>query len=76
MTDIWVQNEHTSPEAKKHAREILEAHGYTAERAEGVSQDEYNSRVYAGYKAALNSEFRSVVSQTTIANSGTRSTCF
>lgn len=47
-------NEHTSPEAKKHAREILEAHGYTVERAEGVSEDEHQTRVLAGYKAALN----------------------
>ena len=50
------QNEHTSPEAKKHAREILEAHGYTVERAEGVSEDDHQTRVLAGYKAALNSE--------------------
>ncbi|EKM54064.1 uncharacterized protein PHACADRAFT_185049 [Phanerochaete carnosa HHB-10118-sp] len=46
-------NEHTSPEAKKHAREILEAHGYTIERGEGVSEDEHHTRVLAGYKAAL-----------------------
>ena len=47
----------TSPEAKRHAREILEAHGYTVERAEGVSEDEHTTRVLAGYKAALNSEY-------------------
>ena len=51
------QNEHTSPEAKAHAREILEAHGYTIERAEGVSESEHETRVLAGYKAALSSEF-------------------
>lgn len=51
-----MKNENTSPEAKAHAREILEAHGYTVERAEDVSQDEHETRVLAGYKAALNSE--------------------
>lgn len=51
-----MQNAHTSPEAKRHAREILEAHGYTVERAENVSEDEHDRRVLAGYKAALNSK--------------------
>ena len=30
-------------------------HGYTVERAEGVSEDEHERRVLAGYKAALTS---------------------
>ena len=54
------QNEHTSPKAKAHAREILEAHGYTIERAEGVSESEHETRVLAGYKAALSSEFQNL----------------
>ncbi len=43
----------TSDEAKRHAREILEADGYTVEPAEGVTEDEHQTRVLAGYKAAL-----------------------
>lgn len=46
----------TSEGAKAHAREVLEAAGYTFERDEGVSEDEHMMRVLAGYKAALHSE--------------------
>ena len=46
----------TSAEAKQHAREILEADNYQYDRPEGVSEDEHQKRVNAGYKAALNSE--------------------
>ena len=42
-----------SEEAKRHAREILEADGYTVEPGPGVTQDEHQTRVLAGYKAAL-----------------------
>lgn len=52
-----VQNDKTSKDAKAHAREILEAHGYTAERAEGTSESEHETRVLAGYKAALSSKY-------------------
>lgn len=44
-----------SDEAKEHAREILSADGYQFERPEGVTEDEHQMRVNAGYKAALNS---------------------
>ena len=44
---------HASTEAKRHAREILEADGYTVEPGEGVTEDEHQTRVLAGYKAAL-----------------------
>ena len=43
----------TSDEAKRHAREILEADGYTVEPGEGMTEDEHLTRVLAGYKAAL-----------------------
>ncbi|KAI8975919.1 Conidiation protein 6-domain-containing protein [Trametes punicea] len=49
-----LHNPRTSEEAKRHAREILEADGYQFERPEGVSEDEHQKRVNAGYKAALN----------------------
>lgn len=45
----------TSAEAKAHAREILAADGYQEDRPEGVTEDEHQKRVNAGYKAALNS---------------------
>ena len=48
----------TSAEAKQHAREILEADGYTVDAPEGVSADEHQVRVNAGYKAALRSTSR------------------
>lgn len=48
-----LHNPRTSDEAKRHAREILEADGYTVEPAEGVTEDEHQTRVLAGYKAAL-----------------------
>ena len=44
-----------SNEAKRHAREILEADGYTVDAPEGTSESEHQMRVNAGYKAALNS---------------------
>ena len=44
---------HASTEAKRHAREILEADGYTVEPGEGVTEDEHQTRVLAGYQAAL-----------------------
>ncbi|KAJ7470853.1 Conidiation protein 6-domain-containing protein [Mycena latifolia] len=46
-------NEATSDEAQAHAREILEAAGYTV-TDENVDRDEHEVRVLAGYKAALN----------------------
>ncbi|KAH9894739.1 Conidiation protein 6-domain-containing protein [Cubamyces lactineus] len=49
-----LHNPRTSEEAKRHAREILEADGYQFERPEGVTEDEHQKRVNAGYKAALN----------------------
>nr|VWP01262.1 Protein kinase domain-containing protein [Ganoderma boninense] len=48
-----LHNPRTSEEAKRHAREILEADGYTVEPAEGMTEDEHQTRVLAGYKAAL-----------------------
>ncbi|KAH9912770.1 Conidiation protein 6-domain-containing protein [Epithele typhae] len=48
-----LHNPHTSEEAKRHAKEILEADGYTVETPEGVSETEHQMRVNAGYKAAL-----------------------
>lgn len=48
---------HTSEEAKAHAREVLEAAGYTFDKGEGVTEDEHETRVLAGYKAALHSEY-------------------
>ena len=49
-------DENTSEQAKAHAREVLEAAGYTVERDPDVSEDEHEKRVLAGYKAALHSE--------------------
>ncbi|KAH8107832.1 hypothetical protein BXZ70DRAFT_912866 [Cristinia sonorae] len=48
-----LSNPNTSEQAKAHAREILEAAGYTFERSSDVSEDEHQTRVLAGYKAAL-----------------------
>ncbi|TBU22987.1 Conidiation protein 6-domain-containing protein [Dichomitus squalens] len=48
-----LHNPRASDEAKQHAREILEADGYTVEPGPGVTQDEHQTRVLAGYKAAL-----------------------
>ncbi|KAI0082028.1 hypothetical protein K474DRAFT_1694711 [Panus rudis PR-1116 ss-1] len=48
-----LSNPNTSEQAKAHAREILEAAGYTVERSSDVTQDEHEKRVLAGYKAAL-----------------------
>ncbi|OSC97076.1 hypothetical protein PYCCODRAFT_1472116 [Trametes coccinea BRFM310] len=48
-----LSNPRTSDEAKKHAREILEADGYHANSPDGIAADEHDNRVIAGYKAAL-----------------------
>ncbi|CCM04377.1 uncharacterized protein FIBRA_06551 [Fibroporia radiculosa] len=48
-----LNNEHASAKAKEHAREVLEAAGYTVERDPNVSEDEHHTHVLAGYKAAL-----------------------
>ncbi|KAH9830723.1 uncharacterized protein C8Q71DRAFT_319797 [Rhodofomes roseus] len=48
-----LHNDRSSDEAKEHAREVLEAAGYTVEPGPGVSPDEHQTRVLAGYKAAL-----------------------
>ena len=45
----------TSPEAKKHAAEILEAAGYQVDMPSGSNETEHQTRVLAGYKAALSS---------------------
>ena len=44
---------HTSPEAKRHAEEVLRAAG--VEEISDETEDEYRKRVMAGYKAALHS---------------------
>ena len=51
-----LQSDRTSAEAKHHAQEILEANGYTFERATDITEDEHERRVLAGYKAAIHSE--------------------
>lgn len=45
---------HTSAEAKAHAEEVLEAAGIL-ERLPDHSDEEHQTRVLAGYKAALRS---------------------
>lgn len=50
-------DDRTSAQAKEHAREVLEAAGYTVEPGPGVSQSEHQTHVLAGYKAALHSEW-------------------
>ncbi|EIM82972.1 uncharacterized protein STEHIDRAFT_160584 [Stereum hirsutum FP-91666 SS1] len=45
-----------SEEAKRHAREVLEASGYSVEMPEGSTEDEHDTRVLAGYRAALNND--------------------
>ena len=52
----FMTDPNTSEEAKRHAREILAADGYSVDAPEGVSESEHQMRVNAGYKAALNSE--------------------
>ncbi|KZT04632.1 uncharacterized protein LAESUDRAFT_657427 [Laetiporus sulphureus 93-53] len=47
-----LRSDRTSTEAKKHAKEVLEAAGYSVENP-GVPEDEHQRRVIAGYKAAL-----------------------
>lgn len=54
LTDFSLVDEHTSEDAKKHAREILQAAGYSEKDATNAQHD---SRVLAGYKAALHSKF-------------------
>ncbi|KAI9059103.1 hypothetical protein FKP32DRAFT_1157184 [Trametes sanguinea] len=48
-----LHNPRTSEDAKRHAREILEADGYHGDSPEGVAADEHHNRIIAGYKAAL-----------------------
>jgi hypothetical protein len=55
-THDCVLDPYTSEQAKKHAAEILEAAGYVVEQPSGVSADEHETRVLAGYKAALSSK--------------------
>ncbi|KAL1945597.1 hypothetical protein VTO73DRAFT_1599 [Trametes versicolor] len=43
----------TSEDAKKHAREILEAAGVQFDAAKGAAAAEHEKHVVAGYKAAL-----------------------
>lgn len=54
--DQYDIDENTSEAAKAHAREVLEAAGYTIERATDIPKDEHEKRVLAGYKAALHSK--------------------
>lgn len=48
-------DDNVSDKAKQHAREILEAAGYSVRPPEST-EDEHHVRVMAGYKAALNSK--------------------
>ncbi|KAI0063527.1 hypothetical protein BV25DRAFT_1915035 [Artomyces pyxidatus] len=48
-----LSNEHTSEEAKAHAREVLEAAGILSDSSEDTAAEEHHMRVLAGYKAAL-----------------------
>ena len=52
-----LSDQNTSEEAKAHAREVLEAAGYTVERTADIPEDEHEKRVIAGYKAALHSKY-------------------
>lgn len=40
-----------------YAREILEAVGYSVDKPDEVTHDEHQTRVLAGYKSALSSEY-------------------
>lgn len=51
-----LHNESTSPAAKAHAREILEAAGYHVDKPKGTSEEEHTTRVLAGYRAALHND--------------------
>lgn len=51
-------DDNASAAAKQHAKEILEAAGYSV-RAPETTDDEHQTRVLAGYKAALHSELPS-----------------
>ncbi|KAG1904300.1 Conidiation protein 6-domain-containing protein [Suillus fuscotomentosus] len=46
-------NPHVSEEAKKHAREVLDAAGIQHELDTSHSEEEHQHRVLAGYKAAI-----------------------
>jgi hypothetical protein len=48
-------DENTSAEAKQHAKEVLSAAGYQVEKPSGSTDEEHETRVMAGYKAALTS---------------------
>lgn len=50
-------DDRTSAQAKEHAREVLEAAGYTVEPGPGLSPSEHQTHVLAGYKAALHSKW-------------------
>ena len=51
---MYLPDPYTSEEAKKHAEEVLEAAGIR-ERRDGDTDEEHETRVLAGYKAALHS---------------------
>jgi hypothetical protein len=46
-------DENTSADAKRHAKEVLSAAGYQVEKPMGSTDEEHETRVMAGYKAAL-----------------------
>ena len=48
----FVSDPRASEEAKRHAREILEADGCALGPGPGMSEHEHETRVLAGYKAA------------------------
>ena len=55
---VLTQDAGTSESAKEHSREILEAAGITVDHSgkpERGTEDEHETRVLAGYKAALHS---------------------
>lgn len=51
------QDARTSDEAKRHAAEVLTAAGYFVEKPDDTTDDEHQTHVIAGYKAALHSEY-------------------
>lgn len=46
-------DENTSADAKRHAKEVLSAAGYQVEKPSDSTDEEHETRVMAGYKAAL-----------------------
>ena len=56
QTLIACADDNTSAEAKQHAREVLTAAGYQVEKPTGSTDEEHETRVMAGYKAALTSK--------------------